>query len=85
MKKRLTVWAGLIALVCALAIPVVHSALAKPAPVTHPNYHDALSELRDARKKLETAEADGYGHRERAMHAIDAAIEECNQALVALH
>jgi len=85
MKKTLAVWMGLIALLCALAVPVMHGALAKPAPTEHPNYRDAINELRDARKKLETAEADGYGHRDRAMHAIDGAIDECNQALEALH
>jgi hypothetical protein len=85
MKKKLTVWMSLIALLCALAIPVMHGALAKPAPAEHPNYHDAINELRDARKKLETAEADGYGHRDKAMHAIDHALDECNQALAALH
>jgi len=85
MKKTLTVWMSLIALLCALLIPVVHGALAKPAPAEHPNYHDAINELRDARHKLETAEADGYGHRDKALHAIDHAIEECNQALQVLH
>ena len=85
MKRTLTIWIGLIALICALAIPVMHGALAKPAPAEHPNYHDAINDLRSARKKLETAEADGYGHREKAMHAIDRALEECNQALAALH
>jgi hypothetical protein len=85
MKRTLIVWLSLLALLCALAIPVVHGALAKPAPSEHPNYRDAVNELRDARKKLETAEADGYGHREKAMHAIDRAIEECNQAVAALH
>ncbi|HEV3278770.1 MAG TPA: hypothetical protein VG860_18280 [Terriglobia bacterium] len=85
MKRTLSVWTGLIALLCALAIPVLHGAFAKPAPAEHPNYHDAINELRDARKKLETAEADGYGHRDKAMHAIDRAIEESNQALAALH
>lgn len=85
MKKTLAVWTSSIALLCALAIPVMHGALAKPAPSEHPNYHDAIDELRDARKKLEKAEADGYGHRDRAMHDIDAAIDECNQALAAVH
>ncbi len=85
MKRALMVWMGLVALLFALAIPVVHRAFARPAPADHPNYHDAMDELRDARKKLETAEADGYGHRDRAMHHIDAALDECSQALAALH
>ncbi len=85
MRRTLTIWTSSIALLAGLAVPVMHRALAKPAPAAHPNYHDAIDELRDARKKLETAEADGYGHRERAMHHIDAALDECNQALAALH
>ena len=85
MKRTLTIWISALALLCALAVPVMHGVFAKPAPAEHPNYRDAINELRDARKKLQTAEADGYGHREKAMHAIDRALEECNQALVALH
>lgn len=85
MKRTLAVWMSVIALLCALAVPVMHAALAKPAPAEHPNYRDAVNELRDARKKLEKAEADGYGHRDRAMHAIDHAIEECDQAVAVLH
>jgi hypothetical protein len=85
MKRTLTLWASLIALLCALCIPVVHGLAAKPAPAEHPNYRDAINELREARKKLETAEADGYGHRDRAIRAIDRAIEECNQAVTVLH
>jgi len=85
MRRTLTLWISLVALLCALAIPVMHGVLAKPAPSEHPNYREAISDLRDARKKLETAEADGYGHRERAIHAIDNALAECNEALTVLH
>lgn len=85
MTRTLAVRTSSIALLCALALPVMHGALAKPAPSQHPNYRDAINELRDARKKLETAEADGYGHRDRAMHAIDRAIEECDKAVAVLH
>jgi hypothetical protein len=38
-----------------------------------------------ARKHLEKALNDGYGHRDRAMRAIDAAIHECDQAVAAMH
>lgn len=85
MKKTFIVWMSLVALLCTLLIPVMHGVLAKPAPAEHPNYHDAMNELRDARQKLEKAEADGYGHRDKAMNAIDHALDECNQALEVLH
>lgn len=94
MRKRLIV-IGCVALLCALAIPVYRSAAkAAPAPAmhaavappdNHPEYRDALNDLRNARKHLEKAEADGYGHRDRAMRAVDEAISQCNQALDALH
>lgn len=84
MKKTLTIWIGLVALVLALTVPLLHSALAKPAPDSHPEYHEAVENLRNARKHLEKAEADGYGHRDGAMQAIDHAIEECDQAVQTL-
>ena len=93
MKRRLILVMSSIAVLCALAIPVFHSAAAKaaasPAPAAaapdrHPEYHDALEALGNARRHLEKAEGDGYGHRDRAMRAVDAAIDECNQALQSL-
>ena len=82
-----------VALLSALAIPVYHSAAkAAPSPAmpaavpdNHPEYHDALDALRNARKHLEKAEADGYGHRDAAIRAVDEAIHHCDQALAALH
>jgi hypothetical protein len=88
MKRTLVVIIGAIALLCALGIPVFHSAAAKPAPAPpaeHPEYRDAMEALRNARKHLEKAEADGYGHRDRAMRAVDNALDECNQAVQILH
>jgi hypothetical protein len=92
MKRRLIVVMGSIAVLCALIIPVFHSAAAKPAPSPaaaapspHPEYRDTIEALRNARRHLEKAEADGYGHRDRAMRAVDAALDECNQALQVLH
>ena len=85
MKRTLTIWITLLALLLALAIPVVHKALAKPAPDEHPEYHAAVNDLRNARKHLEKALNDGYGHRDRAMRAIDHAIQECEQAVQVLH
>jgi hypothetical protein len=36
--------------------------MAKPAPSEHPEYRHAVSDLRNARKHLEKALNDGYGH-----------------------
>jgi hypothetical protein len=92
MRRRLIVVMSSIAVLCALSIPVFHSAAAKPAPSPaaaapspHPEYHETIEALRNARRHLEKAEADGYGHRDRAMRAVDAALDECNQALQVLH
>jgi hypothetical protein len=96
MKKTLTVGAALLALLCALAFSLIHApaghaaspappALAAAPPAEHPNYRDAIAELRSARKHLGGAEEDGYGHRTRAMQAIDDAIHECNEAVRILH
>jgi hypothetical protein len=85
MKRRLTIWISLVTLLLALGVPLLHTALAKPVPASHPEYHEAMESLRSARKHLEKADADGYGHREQAMRAIDHALDECNQAVQALH
>ena len=87
-KKTLLIWMSLLLLQGVLTIPLIRrSALAKPAaaPAEHPNYREAIGDLRSARKQLESAEADGYGHRDHAMRAIDRAIDECQQAVQALH
>jgi hypothetical protein len=85
MKRTLTIWITLVTLLLALSIPVLHTALAKPAPAEHPEYHDAINDLRNARKHLEKALNDGYGHRDRAMRAIDNAIRECDEAVRVMH
>ena len=86
MKKSVTIWiATLLTLILVLAVPVIRTATAKPAPDAHPEYHDAVNDLRSARKHLEKANNDGYGHRDRAMRAIDAAIRECDEAVRAMH
>ncbi len=91
MKRTVTIstrWCwffGLWMLLGALVIPVLHSALAKPAPAEHPEYRAALEDLRKARKHLEGALDDGYGHRDRAMRAIDESIRESEEAVKALH
>jgi hypothetical protein len=81
MRKTLTIWITLVTLLLALAIPVFHTAMAKSAPAEHPDYRDAINDLRNARKHLEKALNDGYGHRDRAMRAIDNAIRECEEAV----
>jgi len=85
MKRTLTIWITLLTLLCALAIPVLHTAMAKPAASEHPDYRDAINDLRNARRHLEKALDDGYGHRDRAMRTIDHAIQECEQAVQVLH
>jgi len=85
MKRTLTICVTLVALLLALAIPVLRTAMAKPAPPEHPEYRDAVNDLRNARKHLEKADNDGYGHRDRAMRAIDNAIRECDEAVRVMH
>jgi len=85
MKRTLTIWITLLTLLCALAIPVLHTAMAKPAASEHPDYRDAINDLRNARRHLEKALDDGYGHRDRAMRTIDHAIQECEEAVRVLH
>jgi hypothetical protein len=85
MKKTLTIWITLVTLLCASVIPVLHKGLAKPAPAEHLEYRDAINDLRNARKHLEKALDDGYGHRDRAMRTIDRAIQECEEAVRVLH
>jgi len=85
MKKTMSILIGSLMLLAALVIPVLHSAMAKPAPAEHPEYRDAIENLRRARKHLEGALDDGYGHRDRAMRAIDESIRQCEEAVRVLH
>jgi len=85
MKKMLAVFISSLVLLAALVIPVAHRAMAKPAPAEHPEYRDAIDQLRQARKHLEKALDDGYGHRDRAMRAIDESIHQCEEAVRSLH
>jgi hypothetical protein len=85
MKKKLAILIGSLMLFAALVIPALHNALAKPAPAEHPEYRDAIEDLRKARKHLEGALDDGRGHRDRAMRAIDESIRECEEAVKILH
>jgi len=85
MKKKLAILIGSLVLFAALVAPVLHSALAKPAPAEHPEYRDALVELRNARRHLDAAAPDGEGHREKAIRAIDESIRQCELSLRVLH
>jgi len=84
MMKTLAIWITLLMMLCVSANLVLHTALAKPAPASNPEYRAAINDLQSARKHLEKALADGYGHRDRAMRAIDHALEECEQAVQTL-
>jgi hypothetical protein len=81
MRRTLTIWTILVTLLLALAIPLLHTALAKP-PIEMPQeYRNAVNDLKNAKKHLENAPNDGYGHRDRAMRLIDRTLEECQQAV----
>ena len=55
--------------------------VAQAAEPERPAIHRALTELRDARKELKEARHDFGGHREDAVRAIDAAIEQLELCL----
>ena len=69
--------------------PAAHVTAVPAAPVTpaatpepHPEIHEAMASLRRAKEHLEHAAHDFGGHREDAIHAIDAAqhqLEICLQ------
>jgi ABC-type transporter MlaC component len=81
MKRTLTFWITMVTLLLALAIPVLHMAQTQPTIGMPKIYRDALNDLRNAKKHLEQAPNDGYGHRDRALRMIDRTIEECQQAV----
>jgi Spy/CpxP family protein refolding chaperone len=49
-----------------------------PDPQGHPEIHAALEALRNARAHIHDAAHDFHGHREAALHAVDAAINQLN-------
>jgi hypothetical protein len=83
--KRIVLVIIALFLVGVFAVPRLRTSAANPAPASHPEYKSAVEDLRSARKHLSKALADGYGHRDAAMRAIDRAISECNQAAGVLH
>jgi hypothetical protein len=73
------------------ALQVVHAAAAVP-PVggrsmqkldddSYPHMRQALRDLRTARDSLENAEPRFHGHRDKAIEHVDAAIQQCEDAL----
>jgi LPS O-antigen subunit length determinant protein (WzzB/FepE family) len=54
---------------------------AQAQKVEHPHLHHALRELREARHELKEAGHDFGGHREKALLAVDRAVEQLEKAL----
>ena len=85
MSRWISIVATL-ALVLSLAFPVVapaasptpkpHPTPRTPTPERHPQIHQAIESLRNARQPLGHASRDFGGHREEAMRAIDGAIRQ---------
>jgi len=78
MKARaigvVTVCLLLLALLFTVAAPVVP---ATPPPVPdHPQIHDAIAALRNAKSHLESAKHDYGGHRGAAISSINSALEQ---------
>jgi len=88
MKHRIISVLALVALVLALAFPVVVPAAppaphAQPGPAAaaaaaqkHHHIHEAIDALRGARADLMAASHDFGGHREEAVRSIDASIHQ---------
>jgi hypothetical protein len=58
-------------------VPGAPAAAAVPAPPEpHPQIHEALEAMRNAKKHLESAEHDFGGHRVKAIEHLDQAIHE---------
>ena len=61
-----------------LAVALLSWSFASPTygDEKHPHIHAALKELRECRKELKEAAHDFNGHREEALKAVDAAVEQ---------
>jgi hypothetical protein len=75
MSRRLVVTSSL---VCLVAGSVIGATIAYAA---QPHMVSALEMLRSARAELERAATNKGGHRERAIGAVDRAIEETRQGI----
>lgn len=51
------------------------------AAVKHPHIRDAIKELREAKRELKEGDKIFGGHREKALKAVDEAIEQLERAL----
>ena len=83
MSNRFVVLLGALLLTCSFALPLMHTALAKPAVPPageHPEMQAALQSLQDARRHLEKAGHDFGGHRQAALNHVNQAIEEMHAA-----
>jgi hypothetical protein len=88
MKHRILSALALVALVLALSFPVAvpaappaphaqpTAAAPAPAPEKHHHIREAIDALRAARADLMAASHDFGGHREEAVHQIDASIHQ---------
>jgi hypothetical protein len=74
---------GAFMLLFVFALPLLHSAMAKPAVPPageHPEMQAALQSLQDAKRHLEKAGHDFGGHRQAALNHVNQAIEEMHAA-----
>ena len=82
MKKLLTICAIAVGLMIPLAFN--SNVQAEPPPWAgerHPEIHQAIHALEIAKTRMQQAEHDFGGHREAALHACDAAVEQLRLAL----
>jgi hypothetical protein len=88
MKAKVLAVLALLAMVCILAFAVrtpatlkaekttANSAAGAGEPEKHPQIHDAIASLRNAKAHLEHASHDFGGHRVEAIRATDEAIRQ---------
>jgi hypothetical protein len=88
MKHRILFAVALVGLVLALALPVAVPAAPHPQPTPaaaaaekHHHIREAIDALRAARADLMAASHDFGGHREEAVHSIDASIHQLEVCL----
>jgi hypothetical protein len=88
MKHRILFAVALVGLVLALALPVAVPAAPHAQPTAaaaaaekHHHIREAIDALRAARADLMAASHDFGGHREEAVHSIDASIHQLEVCL----
>jgi hypothetical protein len=75
--------AGVVLAAAVLALMLSPLLVAEEEQPRHPHLHHALHELREARTELKEANHNFGGHREKALHAVNQAIEQIDKALTA--